>query len=411
MTEADSRDELSWDLLRDMTSRSANAERRETLGWMIDVLEGWLGPEWPNRVTRSESNLRSMVVGMTGYVAALATWLELALRVQRFEGASGMVKLRKMANDLTLGRFLHVRAALEIGALAEGICTAIAFEPELGPAVVGPGDVRLTFVDRAPLDIEVRVLLASERWRVVYDWGEQLRDVTMAQSYEHRVRFTIDASSIQDAVQYEDLVRAIEDIAVAANASRSNTRTVLESGATVAAELVDEPTPFHDISYPPYFEEDGLRRLRGALRDKAEKYVDCRPVWIRLDVLDGLLALSPWAQDPVGVQLAAISAAIRDVLSGSPGAAGVVMSSAGTSHDSGPDDDNATVEGVEHSVAVSRRLPLLRRRNTFIVPLHEKAVADVALWRSMYEKEPQWLPDMLQAAGLPTVDQINPRSN
>ena len=54
-----------------MTSRSANAERRKTLRWMIDVLEGWLGPDWPNQVTRSESNLRSMVVGMTGYVAAL----------------------------------------------------------------------------------------------------------------------------------------------------------------------------------------------------------------------------------------------------------------------------------------------------------------------------------------------------
>lgn len=392
-----------------MTSRSANTERRRTLGWMIDVLERWLGPEWPNRVARSDSNLTSTVIGMTGYVAALATWLELALRVERFDGTPGIAKLRKMMNDLDLGRFLHVRAALEIGALAEGMCAGIAFEPELGPAV-GPGDVRLTFVDRAPLDIEVRVLLASERWRVVYDWGERLRDVTMAHSYEHSVRFTIDASSVRNAEQFEDLVHTIEDIAVAVRATRSNARTVLESGPSVAAELVDEPTPFHDIDYPPYFEEDGLRRLRGALRDKAEKYVDCAPVWIRLDVLDGLFAFSPWAQDPLGVQLAAISSAIREVLSGYPGAAGVVMSSAATSHDSGSDDDNATVEGVKHSVAVSRRLPLLRRRNTFIVPLHEKAVADVAFWTSMYEREPEWLPAMLEALDLPTVAQINPRS-
>ena len=39
--------------------------------WMIDVLKRWLGPEWPNRVARLDSNLTSTVIGMTGYVAAL----------------------------------------------------------------------------------------------------------------------------------------------------------------------------------------------------------------------------------------------------------------------------------------------------------------------------------------------------
>lgn len=38
LTEGLPQDELSWDLLRDMTYRSANTERRRTLGWMIDVL-------------------------------------------------------------------------------------------------------------------------------------------------------------------------------------------------------------------------------------------------------------------------------------------------------------------------------------------------------------------------------------
>jgi hypothetical protein len=83
-------DMLSWSILRQMNAMSRAIDaRRLTVGWIIDRLETHLGEHWPEDVASRHISVQRPLVLLTSHTFAFATWLDLALQLEAFKGASG----------------------------------------------------------------------------------------------------------------------------------------------------------------------------------------------------------------------------------------------------------------------------------------------------------------------------------
>lgn len=54
-----------------------------------------------------------------------------------------------------------------------------------------------------------------------------------------------------------------------------------------------------------------MRHLRSALSRRADRYSAGRPDWLRVDPLDGIFAITPWASSPLSQQLDMASALVE----------------------------------------------------------------------------------------------------
>lgn len=155
------------------------------------------------------------------------------------------------------------------------------------------------------------------------------------------------------------------------------------------------------ISMP---QTDLWRRLSGRLVAKAEQARRSRASWIRLDALDGLWLLTPWGQSPLGVKVPIMASAVRSALGDGDHLRGVLISDGAATVALQRGDETVEADG---SMGLRRQLDRWRARQAIIVPLRGDSDADVELWISLYESEPDWLDWALDAASLPFPNELH----
>jgi hypothetical protein len=396
---------LSWDVLRRIfLSPTHSPARQAAAEWLLDVLSEHLGPVWPAKACGSDDDLRKALVNSGVLPQGFGTLLDLSLRLHQFRKASGFAQLRRdLRTDVRFARFLHHRVALEVGALSERDGASVSFEPVV-EGIRGPADVCLAGDQK--IVVEVRVLETDQDFRRIDQQFDRLKAERFSLMVEHHVDIEVDAEELPDKETLERVVALMREVAKEA---AQNARWVDRNlGPRVRVAAGPELTGgSNTLSGPMYQSTDALKRLRGALTAKAAKYEGGSPVWLRVDVLDGLFAISDWAQMPLPQQLTEISHALRHTLLAASGVAGVVLTSGAISMESGIVGQSVR-DGATGSYALHRQLPLRRGRATFIVPLGDGGADDADRWLAMYDNEPNWLAGALADVGLPALKDLDP---
>jgi hypothetical protein len=155
----------------------------------------------------------------------------------------------------------------------------------------------------------------------------------------------------------------------------------------------------------PVVSRDGWKRTGSKLTSKAHKEYSERPVWLRVDVLDGLWQFTNWAEMDLESKLSAVAAKVHGDLAGSSSVAGVVLSS-GAVRNPGGFIDELVRNASTKAIGLRRLLPFSRVRETMIVPVEAAHVEETQLWISLYDSEPEWFGLSLDRLDLPDQSSI-----
>jgi hypothetical protein len=140
------------------------------------------------------------------------------------------------------------------------------------------------------------------------------------------------------------------------------------------------------------------RRAREIIDGKAQDWANAPlPVWLRVDLLDGTWLLSQWAQRDLPGKTQWMTSLLSEALNGGQ-AAGVVITGGPQINPSAAIEDYTS---QADAVGMRRHLDALRMRETIIVPLTELGRRHAAVWRTLYDSEPDWIENALRAASLP----------
>lgn len=397
------RPRLSWEILHEMMAGATWSEAwRETGSWAFRVLERHLGSDWPATVmSKSPTGGAPQLAWAVGHVVAYAEVLELALRLELLRGANGHAKLRRaLRTDPRPPLLLHCEMQLEVAALALKSGITPTLEP---PSPRGrPADVAIPVGDQQ-LIVEARAILTSDDWRDDNDWTDQLFERIRRIEAKHGVRCEGEVSTFLDENDTQGLLRELETRArlVAARLAPPPLRI-----PGVAIDVVrDVQAPARGLRGPE-MSGDSWARIGPRIREKAEAAVESGANWLRLDARDGLWQFTEWATRPLGEKLEAFDAAVRGLCRGLDG---VVVSCGAVRAEGQLDDEDVVLRpGL---VALRRRLPFVRARETLVITADAASLQEARLWIQFYSEEPSWLDWALDRSGLPPVGAILARKS
>ena len=140
---------------------------------------------------------------------------------------------------------------------------------------------------------------------------------------------------------------------------------------------------------------DGWRRLGRALRAKAHQSTGTVPVWLRVDVLDGLFQFTDWSRMPWLERVTALVQAVRHELGDVQHLAGVVVSCGPAACLGAVDpDEEAVTANCDVGTGMRRLIAPHLVRETVVLPLD--ATAQAQAWVNAYDGEPSWLAEDLR---------------
>jgi hypothetical protein len=190
----------------------------------------------------------------------------------------------------------------------------------------------------------------------------------------------------------------------AATAARTSARLIVARGwariVITPATHFGEPAPGVTAFTGALHQRDSWHRVRGVLRDKVRRSIGAPGVWIRMDAVDGLFALTDWARSEMTDRVTVMADLITATLADADHVQGVILSSgAGVDLDS-PSQPLLHQRADTDSGAIRRRLiaPGLLRE-TAIVTLRPEAEPIAALFVQVYDAEARWLFDDLAQRG------------
>jgi hypothetical protein len=336
-----------------------------------------------------------------GHVVAYAEILELALRVHLLRNASGHAKLwRTLRRDPRPEQLLHCGLQLELAGL--GLRSGIAPELEPPPIESKPADVALTLEDRRIL-IEARELLSSAEWRRQTDWTDRIFEQIHQIEVSHGVRCEGQITVVLDDEAERRLLTSVETHARLL-AARIHPPPLRIPG--VELSIVPQSQQPSAGLKGPKMGGDSWGRLESGIRGKVEVAIESGATWLRLNDRDGLWQFTEWSTKSLSEKLSMLDGPLRPLLGTLEGivlSCGALLAQ-GTFQDEEFQDED--VQLTPDLIALRRRLPFMRVRETLILANHVDGSPATETFRAQYADEPSWLDWALDWVGLPKVAAI-----
>lgn len=387
-----------------MRAGTGSAARHEAGMWAIDRVRHVLGENWPERWYARFGALPAFLDRPGSDAAAYAQLVETGLRVGTVAEVLRFPRLvRDWSRDLQPTRMRHVDLQLEVAALARSVGLPVEFEKEFDL----PGG------SRRPADVVINS--ESEQFIVECFCVYTDRATGSALDYNREFSFRLVVAAAERDVSIsghwnvrlppEETAQLLAEATLAMDEVRVTQRTA--SIQWPGVELRIEPGPSSSDQavrlVGPTTTSSSWRRAREILDGKAQDWADAPlPVWLRVDLLDGTWLLSQWAQRDLPGKTQWMARLLSEALNGGP-AAGVVITGGPQINPSAPAED---YPGQAGAVGMRRHLDALRVRETIIVPLTEPGRRHAAVWRTLYDSEPDWMASALRAASLPGLADI-----
>jgi hypothetical protein len=380
----------TWQLVRESMAQSIRSPQWRVAGqWAIDVLEGELGTDWPAEAFDKFDRLPLPLILASGHTIAFAEIMELALRVDLIRRVPGFADARnEVRGDRRVERAKHFSLQMEIAGLACRCGRDLSLEPGTPPA-----DVMID-AEPDPLVVELKVLGPSLQ---AMSNGSQI-DKAFRLIREAAFGADVCVGGRMETVPSDTNIKAAIDW-IGANAVRVRVGHAVpdfaDHGMRLTLRPVDRPIGLHG----PTEAEDLLRRLLGAIADKAERMQTSGAGWLRIDALTGIWAFTPWGRSPMRQKTSMLAAAIRDMFGGVPPIAGVVVCSGASLFLGQVNEEHCELD--DGSIGLRYAIAPMRAREAIIIPLRDDGLQTASNWMQMHESERDWMAWALAKAGLP----------
>lgn len=395
-------DAPTWDLFREMVPASSlSDEGVSATRWALGLLEDTFGRTWPARQFREQGWVPGFLLGYATHRSELPRLLVAACHLDRFRRSPTLRPvLSKVKKTVTDSGWRHLLLQLEVARAGEAVGASVRFEPPiLGSQCSGDVELRrsgqvvtveTTSLSRADAD------LAHQR----FESGLQQSLQELARQNGVAMEVSLSGHPLDDfnSSWFERIDSAATTVA------RTGARLILAQGwarlVITPASHFGEQAPGVTTFNGAVHQRDGWYRLRTVLRDKARQSVGAPNVWIRIDALDGLFALTDWARSDMTDRAVIIANALGTALADADHVQGVVLSSGACVNLDSPH------EPLLHQRAETGSSVMLRRpiapgllRETAIVTLRPEAEPTAALFTQAYDTESRRLEEDLSQRG------------
>jgi len=395
-------DAPTWGLFREMgASSSLSDEGLAAANWALGLLEDTLGRSWPVRQFRQQGWVPGFLLGYASHRSELPRLLDVACKVDRFRHSPTLRPVwSQVKNSVTDSGWRHLMLQLEAARIGETLGASARFEP-LIEGSKRSGDVEIAW-DGQRVTVETTSLsradtdLAHERFES--ELQRSLQHVAWANSVAMEVSLSGHPAEDLDSGWIESIESA------AATVARTGARLIVARGW---ARLVITPASHNGGLAPGVTTFTGAvhrrgswQRVTGVLRDKARQSIGAPDVWIRMDALDGLFALTDWAGSNMSDRVGVIADAITSALADADHVQGVILSSGASVNLDNPSEPLLHQRADTGSATILRRLiaPGLLRE-TVTVALRPAARPVASLFVKAYDTEASCLADDLGQHG------------
>lgn len=395
-------DAPTWDLFREMGSASSlSDEGTAAARWAIGLLEDTFGRSWPVRQFRQQGWVPGFLLGYASHRSELPRLLAVACQLDRFRNSPTLrpvlSQVKKTATD---SGWRHLLLQLEVARAGEEVGASVRFEPP----ILGSqrfGDVALTWSDQIAT-VETTSLSRADADLAHQRFERGLQQALQELAWQHCVAMAVSLSGHPLDDSDPSWLDGIES--AAATVGRTGARLVLARGwarlVITPASHFGEPAPGVTTFTGAVHQRDSWYRLRDVLRDKARQSVGAPNVWIRMDALDGLFALTDWARSEMSDRAAVIADAIGTALADSDHVQGVILSSgAGVNLDDPSEPLLDQRAEADSSVMLRRLIAPGLLRETAIVTLRSEAEPIAGLFAHAYDAESCGLAEDLSQRG------------
>jgi hypothetical protein len=383
-------DAPTWDLFRDMGSaNSLSAEGIVATRWALGLFEDTFGRSWPIRQFRQQGWVPGFLLGYASHRSELPRLLAVACQLDQFRDSPTLRPvLTQVKNTVTNSGWRHLLLQLEVARAGDAVGASVRFEPPIQGSQRS-GDVELTWAGQL-VTVETTSLSRADA-----DIAHERFESGLWQSLQELAAAHIVAMEVSLSEHpIEDLDPSwLEGIdSAAATVALTGARLTLARGwarlvITPASHLGD-PAPGVTTFTGAVHQRDIWYRIRDVLRDKARQSVGAPNVWIRMDALDGLFALTEWARSDTSNRAAVIADAISTALADTNHVQGVILSSGASVNLDNPSEPLLHQRADTESAVMLRRLiaPGLLRE-TAIITLNRRAGPATALFARAYDTE------------------------
>jgi hypothetical protein len=259
----------------------------------------------------------------------------------------------------------HVLLQLEVARAARAIGMTATFEPPIPGEGVNLADVLLTDDDVATMLVEATTLFRSDEDKTWEDYERRLGWAITAIEQESDVTVITD-DHLDEPDTHEVLDRVGE---AAAESRRTGSEQIVETALGRFVVSATHPDGTVTSFAGAVQSGDGWRRIRRTLLGKARQSTGQRPVWLRVDTLDGFFQFTNWRTLPWDERVAQVANAVRASLADVGHVEGVVLSSGAVVCLGGLDPATENVDvAVGSSLGMRRLLAPHLARETVIVP-------------------------------------------
>jgi hypothetical protein len=390
----------TWALMRSMGSDSNWSPEFKRAGrWGLDVLERWLGPDWPEVCYHRDGVPPELLESATG-LRGLAMLIDLAasLELLGYQSGAGKVRraLRRNPNTETLAA---VRCMLRF-AMA-GLRAGLTPIPEYGEP---PIDLVLTNKELR-LTAEIKTLRRPATTSAIDVWLQKLTWRLLPHFKEYDVVVEGDALEPVGEEETHDIAeRIIDRMRLAAVGLQVPPVT---QGSN---QFIVRPSRAHEaekrgttIAIPPV---DLWRRTAARIRAAARQTRESGAAWLVIESLDNFWQLTPWSQQPLATRASQLAGEARTAISEFPHLDGILFTDgAALTNVESPDADARPEPGV---AGLRRRLDYVRSRETIVVATRSAASRGFDAWVNVIDSEPGFVQWALPGLGLDPPRELLP---
>lgn len=390
----------TWEYWREQNRSCGRCDSgRLAAVWALDILEREYGSDWLQADTNATQLLPEVLMSPS-HSACLIEMVRYALLLEDSKNRSGFVQIRnEMRNDLTDHRQTHSRLQLEVASLFAAAGATVIFEDKS----VGdrPVDVLARLGDLT-IRVETFGIFPDDQLRTGNQVMDRYSDLITSLQWEYDV-FPI--GEVLDGYKNSDFEVMKTELRKAA----------AQAKLTMAPAQANHP--FLDLRFVPQSlveggsewsipggDPVGWARTRTRLQQKALLATRSGPTWLRVDIMDTMWELSPWAQSSMFEKTSSLAAATREALSGIDGIRGVLFSNGGMTT-SGTLMGESTMP-VNGAIGMFRKLWALGSRECIIVQIDDAASTEADVWWQIYDQEAAWFTDALKRQGFPPADEL-----
>lgn len=393
----------TWQVLQHFAETSSLSDEGKTaVRHALDLLERRLGSAWPRRQFAKHGYLFPEFLWFSSNVAALHRFLTFATQLESVADEQTFAPVfRVLKREPTAEAWQHAKLQLEVARAAQFHGWPTIFEPDI-PGSRHKGDLLLTFDDGQQMLVETTSVFRSRDDRSADEFERGLQSQVRAVEVRHGVNTLM---SLTHQVDVDEVTEWLEAVDVAATQVEATGQTVEVKGAAGVVRVQADPVPEGTVTFSGLARErDAAPRLGTAVAGKARQSRGPFPAWLRVNVNDGLFALTAWAHMAPTDRISLLAQVMRQFTQDEPHVHGIVCSSGAAVALGAAEHDVEDVDAENSDGFLVRRLlgPHLARE-TVIITLQAQGCDAAASWANAYRNEPVWLDMDLAALNLPPM--------